>query len=45
MATTISSYAFAAPGEDVGGKMPEEDGSDSVTLPNFVRFGVSVAGC
>ena len=37
MATTISSYAFSAPGKDVvGGKEPEEDGSDSLPLPDFV---------
>ena len=44
MATTISSYAFSAPGEDVGGKMPEEDGSDSLPLPSFVDFVLRLRG-
>ena len=45
MATTISSYAFSAPGKDVGGgKEPEEDGSDSFPLPSFVDFVLRLRG-
>ena len=44
MATTISSYAFSAGKDVVGGKEPEEDGSDSLPLPDFVDFVLRLRG-